>query len=160
MKKDIFKRICLLSVFCIVMTAFAAHLPTKCYGETMTMWVEVSPNIINIDAQRWGEIRIFTDLSYANYDFDGDDRDSEVFVYVNELEDSVENIRPTRDSWGNLILKFNLEDLLNVPELMGSLIIDGDNTFTVVVIKSDDTGDTVWEGADSEVYVMDKKAAL
>lgn len=157
MKKNIFKRVCLLSVFFVVMTAFAVHLPTKCYGETMR--VEVSPNIINIDAQRLGEIRIFTDLRYANYDFYGDDCDSEVFVYVNDLNDSVENIRPTRDSWGNLILKFNLEDLLNVEGLMDSLIIDGNNTFTVVVIKSDDTGDTVWEGADSGVYVMDKKAS-
>jgi hypothetical protein len=128
-------------------TVFALFLPFICHGAEYSMTVNVSPNIINIESQRLGEIRIFTDIRYSAYIADGDS----IFIYFNDGEDSVENIRATRDSWGNLILKFDLEDLLNVK---GSLILDGSNEVMVVLVM--ENGDEY--SGDSDVYIADKKA--
>ena len=68
------------------------------------------------------------------------------------------NIAPGSDSLGNLILRFNLADLLNVDGLEESLVIGGDNTFTVVVTKTDGAESTTWVGADNEVYIIEKKS--
>jgi hypothetical protein len=123
--------------------------PMTCFGES---FIEVSPNIINIDANRFGDIRIFTNLRYANYDFS----DDEVYVYINPVEGdagvSVENIRPSRDSLGNLILRFNLQDLLAVPNLQ--LNVDDYNTFEMVIVQAGDE----FSYQDDSVYIMDKKS--
>jgi len=125
---------------------FALSFPLIGYGAAYSMTVDVSPNIINIESQRLGEIRIFTDMRYSTYISEGDS----IFVYFNDAEDSVENIRATRDSWGNLILKFNLEDLLYVPKLYEN----EDNDVEAVVVMSD--GDEY--SGESEVFLANKKA--
>jgi hypothetical protein len=72
-------------------------------------------------------------------------------IYFNGGEESVQNIRATRDSLGNLILKFNLEDL---QALTSDLLIDAFNTAEVVVTMSN--GDEyIGEG---EIYISDKRA--
>jgi hypothetical protein len=109
------------------------------------MGVDVSPNIINISSERGGEIRIFTDMRYSAFIADGDS----VFIYFNG-SDTVENIRATRDSWGNLILKFNLEDLLALETF---LVPDAFNDVEVVVVMNN--GDA-YSGLD-EVYLADKQ---
>ena len=126
---------------------FALSFPLIGYGAAYSMTVDVSPNIINIESQRLGEIRIFTDVSYSTYISNGES----VFVYFNDGEQSVENIRVTRDSWGNLILKFDLEYLL---VLADDLITDAYNSVSVVVVMN--SGDE-YRG-ESEVYITDKKA--
>ena len=136
-----------LSILFTFITIFALSLPLICFGAEFSMTVDVSPNIINIESQRLGEIRIFTDMRYSTYIADGDS----IFVYFNEAGDSVENIRATRDSWGNLILKFNLEDLLEVAE--GDLVTDGDNNVRVVVVLKN--GDEY--SGESVVYIVNKK---
>jgi len=159
MNVTVIKKIGVISVFCIALSAFALYFPMICYGEE-TCTVEASPNIINIDGQRWGDIRIFTNLRYANYDFYGDDKDSEVFVYINpidgEVSESVANIVPSRDSWGNLILRFGLEDLLEKEDLLN---IDDYNTFQVVVIKNEGGVSEEYIGQDDDVFIMDNKGS-
>ena len=136
-----------LSILFTTITFFVLSLPLICYGAEYSMTVDPSPNIINIESQRLGEIRIFTDVRYSTYISNGDS----VFVYFNDGEQSVENIRTTRDSWGNLILKFDLEDLLNLED---DLITDAYNSVSVVVVMND--GD--YYSGESEVYIADKKA--
>ena len=74
----------------------------------------------------------------------------EAFIYFNDSE-SIENIRATRDSWGNLILKFNLEDLL----ALGSSVIPDffNNVAVVITIHNGDE----YTGQE-EIYIVDKKA--
>jgi len=141
MKRAIFKRVGTLSFFCVAVTALALYLPLTCYA----MGIDVSPNIINISSERGGEIRIFTDMRYSAFIADGDS----VFIYFNG-SDTVENIRATRDSWGNLILKFNLEDLLALETF---LVPDAFNDVEVVVVMNN--GDA-YSGLD-EVYLADKQ---
>ena len=137
-----------LSILFTIITIFALSLPLICFGAEFSMTVDVSPNIINIESHRLGEIRIFTDMRYSTYILEGDS----IFVYFNDAEDTVENIRATRDSLGNLILKFNLEDLLEVGE--GDLVTDGYNNVRVVVVMKN--GDEY--SGESVVYIANKKA--
>jgi len=125
---------------------FALHLPLTCYGAGMT--VDFSPKIINMDSQRWGEIRVFTNMRYSAFLANS----GTAFAYFNGGADSVPNIWGTRDSWGNLILKFTLEDLLVVED---DLLHDALNSAEVVVVY--ENGDE-YSGFDDEVYVMDKQA--
>lgn len=148
MNKAISKKIGILSIFCIAIMTFALYPPLTCYGDEYSMGVDFSPKIINIESERMGEIRVFTDISYSTFVANGDS----VFIYFNESDYSVPNIRATRDSWGNLILKFNLEDLL-AGEV--DLVADDFNKVDVVVVMTN--GDE-YSGSDDEVYLVDKKA--
>ena len=138
-----------LSILFTTITIFALSLPSICCG----MDVDVSPNIINIESNRLGEIRIFTDLSYSTYMSHG----VNIFVYFNGGGDSVDNIRATRDSWGNLIVKFDIEDLLVVKDY---LVTDAYNDVEVVVgmTQNDDDGGYYEVVGFSVVYIADKKA--
>jgi hypothetical protein len=104
------KRFLVLSVLFIGMSAFV--LPGMSYGSggdgaQYLLGIDVSPKSINIESERGGDIRILTDMRYSFYVTSG----HSIFIYFNE-SDSVESIRATRDSLGNLILKFSLEELL------------------------------------------------
>ena len=113
--------------------------------EEYSISVNVSPNIINLESERWGEIRIYTGMRYSLYAADG----HSIFVYFNDSV-SVENIRPTRDSLGNLILRFTLDDLLAIKDYLRP-----HDSNEVVVVVSMDTGDEyVGHG---EVYLTMKK---
>ena len=147
MNKTIYKKLGILSLLCVPLTAFALQLPATCYADPIPLDVDFSPNIINIESIRNGEIRVFTRMKYSFFT----SNDGEAFIYFNDTEDSVENIRTTRDSWGNLILKFNLEDLLALGD---SLIPDFFNKVEVVITINN--GDE-YKGED-EVYLSDKKA--
>jgi hypothetical protein len=140
MNKVIFKKIGMLSIFCIAVMTFALSLPLTCYA----MSINFSPNIINIASERGGEIRVFTDMRYSTFVTDGDS----VFIYFNG-SDTVENIRATRDCWGNLILKFYLEDLL---ALENFLVADDFNDVEVVVVMNDGAE----HSGSGEVYIVDK----
>jgi hypothetical protein len=146
MNRTISKKIGILSIFCIAIMTFALYLPLTCYGAGMT--VDFSPKIINIDSQRLGEIRVFTDRSYSYFVSNG----GSAFIYFNDGAESVPNIRGTRDSVGHLILKFNLVDLLAVED---DLIPDALNSAEVVVVYNNG-GE--YSGVDDEVYIVDKKA--
>lgn len=148
MNRAISKKVGILSIFCIAIMIFALYPPLTCYGDEDSMGVDFSPKIINIASGRLGEIRVFTDMKYSAFVAEGDS----VFIYFNESDDSVPNIRATRDSWGNLILKFNLEDLLAVES---DLVADNFNNAYVVVVMNN--GDE-YSGSDDEVYLVDKKA--
>jgi hypothetical protein len=106
--------------------------------------IDVSPNIINIDSQRWGEIRIQTNMRYSFYATNG----HSIFIYFNE-SDSIENIRATRDCLGNLILKFNLEDLLAIENWLKP----NDNNEVIVVISMDNGDEYTGHG---EVFINKK----
>jgi len=117
-------------------STFLAQFTLTCYGVEgagveYPLGVDFSPNIINIESERWGEIRILTNMRYSFYASSG----QAIFVYFNG-SDSVENIRATRDSRGNLIIKFNLVDLL---KLDSHLIADTlNNTEVVVSMQNED----------------------
>jgi hypothetical protein len=148
MNRAISKKIGILSISCIAIMTFALYPPLTCYGVEYSMGVDFSPKIINIASERLGEIRVFTNMRYSNFVAYGDS----VFIYFNESDESVPNIRATRDSWGNLILKFNLEDFLAVESY---LVVDDFNNVDVVVVMNN--GDE-YSGSDDEVYLVDKKA--
>ena len=144
------KNVLVLSLCFLGLSAFTIFLPVTSYAAggdaaELTMGVDVSPNIINIESERWGDIRIFTDLRYSLYAANG----HSIFVYFND-SDSVENIRATRDSLGNLILKFSLEELLVLESYLKP-----QDTNSVKVVVSMDNGDeyTGW----SDVYITKKK---
>ena len=141
MNKDAYRKTGVLVILALVLaTGFSA---SPCHADMM---VQVNPNIINIDANRYGDIRILTNLRYSVY------RSDTVFVYVNDCENSVAPISKTSDSLGNLILKFQLQDLLSTEGL--SLNIDAENVFEIVVIH--DGVDLAAQ--DDDVYIMSKKA--
>lgn len=147
MNRAISNKIGILSVLCIAIMAFSMYLPMTCYGDEYSMGVDFSPKIVNIASARWGEIRVFTDMRYSTFVADS----HSVFIYFNDADDSVRNIRATRDSLGNLILKFNLVDLLI---LESNLVVDDFNNVDVVVVMNN--GDQ-YSGSDDEVYLQDKK---
>jgi len=125
MKKYVVKKICSLTIFIFIISACSLYFPiSSCYANDLE--IDVSPNIVNIASERVGSIRIFTAFRYSTYVSGGE----AVFVYFNGHINSVENIQTTRDSLGNLILKFSLDDLLALAE---SLYADADNDVQVVI---------------------------
>jgi hypothetical protein len=144
------KSILVLSAYLVGVSVLVFSLPITSVGAEVedaqiNIGIDVSPNIINIESERWGDIRILTDVRYSSYAANG----HSIFVYFNG-SDSVENIRATRDSLGNLIVKFSLEDLL---VLESWLKPNAANDVRVVV--SMDNGDEYV--GQSEVYITKKR---
>jgi len=144
------KKFLALSLFFFGMSAIVFFLPMTSYGDggenaQYFIGIDVSPNIINIESQRWGEIRILTNMRYSFYATNGDS----IFIYFND-SDSVENIRATRDSLGNLILKFSLEDLL----ALESCLKPNDTNKVKAVVVMENGDEYTGEG---EVYITKKR---
>jgi hypothetical protein len=146
MKRNLSRRIELLSLVLIAIVSFALYSPTVCHGEEYGLSVDFSPFTINISSERLGAIRVLTDVRYSNFVAHGDS----MFIYFNECSDSIPNIRATRDSLGNLILRFSLNDLLSVENC---LVRDEYNQF-VAVITMENGDEYIGEG---EVYITDKQ---
>ena len=137
-------------LFCVAVCTFVFLFPVTGYGaggqdSQFYIGIDVSPNIINIDSQRWGEIRILTNMRYSFYAANG----HSIFIYFND-SDSVENIRATRDSLGNLILKFSLEDLL----VIESWLKPNDTNDVKAVVSMDNGNEYAGQG---EVYINKKR---
>jgi len=92
-----------------------------------------------------GDIRIQTNMRYSFFATNG----HSIFIYFND-SDSVENIRPTRDSLGNLILKFSLEDLMAIESWLRS----NDVNDVKVVVSMDDGDEYIGH---SDVYINKKR---
>lgn len=148
MTDTISRKIGAVSIFCMAMMTLALVMPLICYGDEYPLEADFSPKIINIESNHLGDIRVLTDMSYSAFVVGGDS----IFIYFNGGNDSVPNIRATRDSLGHLILRFVLEDLLAVGN---DLVIDGFNNADVVLVMSN--GDE-YKGSDGEVYIVDKIA--
>ena len=146
------KLINIRALYCLALVLPLLQFPALgMQDEDPRLGVDVSPNIINIESERKGEIRIFTNLAYSSFLSGG----GVPFIYFNQSLESVENIRATRDSLGNLILKFSLKALLKLNLEENILEPDEDNLVTVVVSM---TSGTEYSG-DALVYIVDKKAA-
>jgi len=157
MNKTALKKIWLPSILCIAITVLAFHVPITCHGEDipspLPLVVDFSPNIINIDSEREGDIRILTRMRYSTFVADGDS----IFIFFNDYSESVQNIRAGRDSLGNLILRFALYELQALQEGgQDCLLIDAYNTAEVVITMKDGVE---YSGSDEEVYIIDKKAS-
>jgi len=144
------KKILVLSLFFIGMSVFVFFLPVTSYGDggenaQYDIGIDVSPNIINIESERGGDIRILTNMRYSFFATNG----HSIFIYFND-SDSVENIRPTRDSLGNLILKFSLEDLM----VLESWLRSNDVNDVKVVVSMDNGDEYIGQ---SEVYINKKR---
>jgi hypothetical protein len=158
MKGTLSRRIALLSIFCIAIVSFSFYLPTVCHGQDFDLNVDFSPNIINISSERLGDIRILTDIRYSDFNKDEDS----VFIYFgercfdvgSECSFTVENIKPSSDSLGNLILRFSLEDFLVVEDW---LVIDSYNDAFVYIIMTDENNNTNEYRGVGEVYITDKE---
>ena len=149
MTESSLKTIVKCALFLFAATAFLVPLTLNSYGSVgegaeYTIGVDVSPNIINIESERLGEIRILTNMRYSFYASSG----QAIFVYFNG-SDSVENIRATRDSRGNLIIKFNLVDLLM---LQNNFNLDNLNKVEVVVSMQNEDEYKGW----SDVFIASK----
>ena len=110
MNKSILKKIGMLSIFCLALTAFGLQVPMTCYGQdevvTCPMRIEVSPYQVNIDARGAAHyVRVLTYTWYSNT--------AEAFVYINDYEDPIDpdSIVLTRDSIGHLVVKIDLDAL-------------------------------------------------
>ena len=145
MKRTLIRRIEFLSLVCIAIVSFSLYSPAICQGAEYDLYVDFSPNIINISSERLGDIRILTGMRYSNFIANGD----KLFIYFNGC-DSVENVKATRDSLGNLILRFSLDDLLNV---QNCLEIDAYN-YPEIVITMKNADEYIGEG---EVYISSKQ---
>ncbi len=149
MEKSLCKKIELLFLVCIAIISFALYSPIVCHGAEYDLDVDFSPNIINISSERLGDVRVLTGMKYSNFVANGDS----LFIYFNECLDSVPNIKATRDSLGNLILRFSLEDLLKVQSCL-----DGDvYNYPEVVITMENGDEYVGEG---EVYITGKQQGV
>jgi hypothetical protein len=146
MKRAVSVKMRRVSAIAVVVSFLGLCLPSTTLGAEYGLSIDVSPNIINIASERWGDIRILTRMRYSDYVADG----SGAFVYFNDSE-SVSNITATRDSLGNLILKFSLNDLLVEED---HLLADAYNDVSVVVTM--ENGDE-YIGED-QVYLVDKNA--
>ena len=149
MKINLSRRNELLILVCIAIISFAFYSPTVCHGEEYGLRVDFSPNIINISSERFGDIRVLTEMRYSSFVANGDS----IFVYFSGCSDSVPNIKATRDSLGNLILRFRLEDLLH---MQGCLNSDAYN-YPEVVITMDNGDEYI---GDAEVYITDKQQGV
>jgi len=150
MSKAFFRKVVTVSAAFALLSVVASPPSALCSetavaGSVYPVNIEFSPNIVNIDSERHGEIRIFTDLRYSLYAANG----YAVFIYFNG-SDSVENIRPTRDSLGNLIFKFHLVDLLELADWLKA-----DSLNAVEVVISMQNGDE-YTGK-SDVYLASKR---
>ena len=143
MKKTLCKKNELLSLVCIAIISFALYSPMVCHGAEY-LYVDFSPNIINISSERLGDVRVLTGMEYSNFLADG----GSPFIYFDDC--SVPNIKATRDSLGNLILRFSLEDLLNVQICLES----GFYNDTKVVITMENGDEYIGEGG---VYITGKQ---
>ena len=151
MNRAIFKKIVSPSILCMTMISFLLYLPMTCFGEEpscpLSLGVEVSPYQVNIDAGGVAHyVRVLTYTSYANTD--------EAFVYINESEEAInsEYIELTRDSFGRLVVKIDLDALQDAalePETSHYLKI-------AVVLKTDIYGCSEKEGV-GEIYIVGKK---
>ena len=128
---------CLVPVACTLFMFSAAN----CQAFT----VDMSPYTINVDSNRIGEIRVYTNLSYAGFI----KNNGAAFIYFNECPTSIDPITATRDSNGNLILKFTLGDLLD--DQNGYLQVGEENLVKVVI--STTTGEDEGYGS---VYLTSK----
>lgn len=148
MNKAIFKRICLLSVFCVAMISLALYLPMTCYGQgdcPDSLRVEVSPYQVNIDAGGAEHyVRVLTYTWYSNT--------AAAFVYINDNDDPIdpEDIILTRDSVGHLVVKIDLEALQET-----NLEVDTYHYLKIVVYLKDPEGECI-EGT-GEIYIIGKK---
>jgi hypothetical protein len=150
LKRIKLKRISALLLFFSGMSALVFLLPMTSYGTAggenpYSMDIDVSPNIINIESLRRGDIRILTKLRYSMFVEYG----QSIYIYFND-SNSVENISPSSDSLGNLILRFSLEELLVIES---NLRLNSLNDVTVVVVM--DNNDE-YIGHD-ETYIATKR---
>ena len=112
MNQSIFKKIGVLSLLCIGLTAFALQLPSTCYGDDCQFQVEVSPYQVNIDAGGAAHyVRVLTYTWYSNT--------AKVFVYIDDNDYAIDDkyIEITRDSVGHLVVKIDL-DAVKLAELV------------------------------------------
>ena len=149
MNKVIVKRIVMLSIFYVALTAFGLQVPMTCYGQdevvTCPMRVEVSPYQVNIDAGGAEHyVRVLTYTWYSNT--------AAAFVYINDNEDPIdpEDIILTRDSVGHLVVKIDLEALQEA-----NLEVDTYHYLKIVVYLKDPEGECI-EGT-GEIYIIGKK---
>ena len=139
-------KIGLLSLCFIIITSFVLYAPLVCHGEEYELSFDFSPNIINLDSERFGDIRVLTRMRYSFFVANGDS----IFMFFNGCEESVPDIRATRDSLGNLILRFGLENLLTVDKCLAR----NSSTDAKVVISMKNGDEYIGEG---EVFINDKK---
>jgi hypothetical protein len=150
MKQIEFKKVIAISFLLVGMSVLVFFLSDMGYGieEESVQYsinIDVSPNIINLESERNGDIRILTSMRYSSYAANG----HSIFVYFND-SDSIENIRPTRDSLGNLILRFSLEDLL----VIEGWLRPNDNNDVDVLVSMDNGEEYTGQG---EVYLTIKR---
>jgi len=156
MNRSIFKNICVPSIFVIFTISLLLHFPMTGWAEEYPLAFEFSPNIINLDSDRFGEIRIKTRMGYSFYTANKAE-ENPLHIYfnpelgVNCSEESVLNIRATRDSLGNLILRFGLEDLMALEDCL----LRGQFNSATVVVTMNNGDEYIGEG---EVYLDGKKA--
>lgn len=124
----------------------ALYSPMLCHGEEYDLFVDFSPNIINISSARFGDIRVLTGMRYSSFVANGDS----IFIYFNGCSNSVPNIKATRDSLGNLILRFSLDDLLIEQSCLESDVYN----YTQVVITMGNGDEYIGEG---EVYITEQQ---
>lgn len=148
MSKAIYKKVCLVSVFCIAVISSTLYVPKTCYGEAVcpiSLGVEVSPYQVNIDSG--GEehyVRVLTYTQYSNT--------AEAFVYINDEAIESEYIQLTRDSVGHLVVKVDLDALKDV-----GLIVDTFHDLKIsVVLKADIDGCYEKEGVGG-IYIIGKQ---
>ena len=103
MKSTVQCKLSLVSVFSVLLLAFALSVPATGFG----FEVDASPKIVSIDSDRAGDIRIFTDLVWE----DNNNNTFEIYFNDNDYA-SVAGVSDSEDSLGNLILWFSLEDLV------------------------------------------------
>lgn len=156
MNKTIYKKIFLPSILLLFTLSFLLSFPTTGWTDEYSLVLEFSPNIINLESDRVGEIRIKTGMAYSFYIANKAD-ENPIHVYFNsDLSDkcsgeSVLNIKATRDSLGNLILRFSLEDLLALEDCL----LGGQFNMAEVVVTMNN-GDEYIGG--QEVYLAVKRA--
>jgi hypothetical protein len=111
---------CLSVVWGMALSLILIQVPTLCFGEDITIDIDVAPNVLNIQSQ--GEVvTVHTDIAYWAVDVSA--------VFLNGVLISSWKA----DNRGNFVAKFLMEDI----KTLDGLVIGGYNTLQLVGATKD-----------------------
>ena len=154
MKKAIFKKTRVISVFCIATLLFVLSIPMTSHGDDSCgdyeISVNVAANIINITSLEETDhaVVVHTNQNYTIVDH----KMTEVFVNDGVNDDCpIESLWQREDSNGNLDISFQLDDLKKCRDFL-----EIDYEFNILRIEGVDNGGDEFCG-ESYMYIVGKK---
>ena len=152
MNNAIFKKNCVISLFCIATLLFVFIIPMTSHGDDSCGYeiaVNVAPNIVNITSQGEGHAVVVHTLQHYTI---VDRNQTQVFVNDGANEDcEIESFGQREDDNGHLDIYFQLDDL---KKCKGDLEINYE--FNILRIEGVDTDEAMFCG-ESDMHIVGKQ---